>query len=221
MTTAPNRLDWLMLAVLGLIWGGSFLGVSVALEGFGPAEPQHPHRQKDLATLLRLRHLHKRLAFLASELGTTICHIRVCGHHNGRGSALRFTARLAHSQRIHDAAKSLWLPVGLHRSRRPDRPLRLGRTGNRDRKYMAGPRLPRYFPNSHRDLIAGEGHQLSWPDLPEPCELPGSGLGRDLRNRISGRDPTAQLRHSTSIDPGRTGNRTSKGQTVSALKRSP
>lgn len=36
MTTAPNRLDWLMLAVLGLIWGGSFLGVSVALEGFGP-----------------------------------------------------------------------------------------------------------------------------------------------------------------------------------------
>lgn len=36
MTHNPNRLDWLMLAALGLIWGGSFLGVSVALEGFGP-----------------------------------------------------------------------------------------------------------------------------------------------------------------------------------------
>ncbi len=36
MTNTPSRLDWLLLATLGLIWGGSFLGVSVALSGFGP-----------------------------------------------------------------------------------------------------------------------------------------------------------------------------------------
>jgi drug/metabolite transporter (DMT)-like permease len=34
--TAPGWRNWLILAVLGIIWGGAFLGVAVALEGFGP-----------------------------------------------------------------------------------------------------------------------------------------------------------------------------------------
>lgn len=32
----PTRLDWLILATLGLMFGASFMGVSVALQGFGP-----------------------------------------------------------------------------------------------------------------------------------------------------------------------------------------
>ncbi len=36
MSGMPTRLDWASLFFLGLIWGASFLGVSLALEGFGP-----------------------------------------------------------------------------------------------------------------------------------------------------------------------------------------
>lgn len=35
-TTAPTPLAWGLLCLLGLIWGGSFLGVEMALTGFGP-----------------------------------------------------------------------------------------------------------------------------------------------------------------------------------------
>ncbi|UWP97740.1 DMT family transporter [Aliiroseovarius crassostreae] len=34
--THPTRLDWFILAILGLFFGASFMGVSVALQGFGP-----------------------------------------------------------------------------------------------------------------------------------------------------------------------------------------
>ncbi len=36
MPTAPTLGNWIALIALGLIWGASFLGVSLALEGFGP-----------------------------------------------------------------------------------------------------------------------------------------------------------------------------------------
>ncbi len=36
MIDQATRRDWLSLALLGLIWGASFLGVAVALDGFGP-----------------------------------------------------------------------------------------------------------------------------------------------------------------------------------------
>lgn len=35
-TSAPTPLAWGLLCLLGLIWGGSFLGVEMALTGFGP-----------------------------------------------------------------------------------------------------------------------------------------------------------------------------------------
>ncbi len=35
-TPAPSPLAWALLCLLGLIWGGSFLGVEWALTGFGP-----------------------------------------------------------------------------------------------------------------------------------------------------------------------------------------
>ncbi|WP_026757777.1 DMT family transporter [Sediminimonas qiaohouensis] len=36
MTTHPTLSNWLSIAALGLIWGGTFMVVSIALEGYGP-----------------------------------------------------------------------------------------------------------------------------------------------------------------------------------------
>lgn len=36
MTTQPTQKDWLSIGALGLIWGASFMFVSMALEGYGP-----------------------------------------------------------------------------------------------------------------------------------------------------------------------------------------
>ena len=36
MTTHPTLANWLSIAALGLIWGGTFMVVSIALEGYGP-----------------------------------------------------------------------------------------------------------------------------------------------------------------------------------------
>lgn len=36
MTTAPTPFNWFSILTLGLIWGGTFMVVSIALEGYGP-----------------------------------------------------------------------------------------------------------------------------------------------------------------------------------------
>lgn len=36
--TRPTLTDWLLLTLLGVIWGASFMGVKLALTGFGPAQ---------------------------------------------------------------------------------------------------------------------------------------------------------------------------------------
>ena len=36
MTSRPTAANWLSILALGLIWGGTFMVVSVALEGYGP-----------------------------------------------------------------------------------------------------------------------------------------------------------------------------------------
>ena len=36
MTTRPNLLNWLSILALGLIWGGTFMVVAIALQGYGP-----------------------------------------------------------------------------------------------------------------------------------------------------------------------------------------
>ncbi len=34
--TRPTPFDWVFLAMLGLIWGGAFLGVEMALDSLAP-----------------------------------------------------------------------------------------------------------------------------------------------------------------------------------------
>ncbi|MDA0332818.1 MAG: DMT family transporter [Proteobacteria bacterium] len=36
LSAPASSMDWIMLAALGFIWGGSFLGVEIGLTGFGP-----------------------------------------------------------------------------------------------------------------------------------------------------------------------------------------
>ena len=36
MTTQPTPFNWFSILILGLIWGGTFMVVSIALEGYGP-----------------------------------------------------------------------------------------------------------------------------------------------------------------------------------------
>ncbi|MDE0849881.1 DMT family transporter [Yoonia sp.] len=36
MTTQPTKSNWLSILALGLIWGGTFMVVAIALEGYGP-----------------------------------------------------------------------------------------------------------------------------------------------------------------------------------------
>lgn len=36
MTTHPTLFNWLSILILGLIWGGTFMVVAIALEGYGP-----------------------------------------------------------------------------------------------------------------------------------------------------------------------------------------
>jgi drug/metabolite transporter (DMT)-like permease len=36
MTTQPTVVNWLSIAILGLIWGATFMVVAIALEGYGP-----------------------------------------------------------------------------------------------------------------------------------------------------------------------------------------
>lgn len=36
MVTQPTATNWIFIALLGIIWGGTFMVVSVALEGYGP-----------------------------------------------------------------------------------------------------------------------------------------------------------------------------------------
>ena len=36
MTQQPTLFNWLSIVALGLIWGGTFMVVAIALEGYGP-----------------------------------------------------------------------------------------------------------------------------------------------------------------------------------------
>jgi drug/metabolite transporter (DMT)-like permease len=54
MTDQPTQKDWLSIGILGLIWGSSFMFVSVALEGFGPLTTAAIRTTLAAATLLIL-----------------------------------------------------------------------------------------------------------------------------------------------------------------------
>lgn len=54
MTTQPTLLNWLSILMLGLIWGGTFMVVSIALEGYGPLTVAAARTTLGAVTLLLL-----------------------------------------------------------------------------------------------------------------------------------------------------------------------
>lgn len=54
MTQAPTPTNWLSILVLGLIWGGTFMVVSIALEGYGPLTVACARTTLGAVTLLAL-----------------------------------------------------------------------------------------------------------------------------------------------------------------------
>jgi drug/metabolite transporter (DMT)-like permease len=60
MTTQPTVANWLSIAVLGLIWGATFMVVAIALEGYGPLTVACARTTLGAAALLILMRVLKR-----------------------------------------------------------------------------------------------------------------------------------------------------------------
>lgn len=60
MTTQPTAANWLSIAVLGLIWGATFMVVAIALEGYGPLTVACARTTLGAAALLLLMRILKR-----------------------------------------------------------------------------------------------------------------------------------------------------------------
>ncbi|PVA06925.1 DMT family transporter [Thalassorhabdomicrobium marinisediminis] len=56
MTAQPTPLNWLSIFTLGLIWGGTFMVVSIALEGYGPLTVACARTTLGAVTLVLLLH---------------------------------------------------------------------------------------------------------------------------------------------------------------------
>jgi drug/metabolite transporter (DMT)-like permease len=54
MTTQPTLFNWLSILMLGLIWGGTFMVVAIALEGYGPLTVACARTTLGAVTLLAL-----------------------------------------------------------------------------------------------------------------------------------------------------------------------
>ena len=54
MTNQPTVLNWLSIMMLGLIWGGTFMVVAIALEGYGPLSVASARTTLGAVTLLLL-----------------------------------------------------------------------------------------------------------------------------------------------------------------------
>lgn len=60
MTTQPTLFNWLSILMLGLIWGGTFMVVAIALEGYGPLTVACARTTLGAVTLLLLVRLMGR-----------------------------------------------------------------------------------------------------------------------------------------------------------------
>ncbi|EBA12845.1 DMT family transporter [Roseobacter sp. CCS2] len=60
MTSAPTSANWLSIAALGLIWGATFMVVTIALEGYGPLTVACARTTLGAAALLGLMAVLKR-----------------------------------------------------------------------------------------------------------------------------------------------------------------
>lgn len=60
MTTQPTLFNWLSILALGLIWGGTFMVVSIALQGYGPLTVACARTTLGAVALLALMRVLKR-----------------------------------------------------------------------------------------------------------------------------------------------------------------
>lgn len=60
MTTQPTLFNWLSILALGLIWGGTFMVVSIALQGYGPLTVACARTTLGAVALLSLMRVLKR-----------------------------------------------------------------------------------------------------------------------------------------------------------------
>lgn len=60
MTTQPTLFNWLSIMVLGLIWGGTFMVVAIALQGYGPLTVACARTTLGAIALLALMRILKR-----------------------------------------------------------------------------------------------------------------------------------------------------------------
>jgi len=60
MTSQPTPFNWLSILLLGLIWGGTFMVVAIALEGYGPLTVAAARTTLGAVSLLVLVHVLRR-----------------------------------------------------------------------------------------------------------------------------------------------------------------
>ena len=80
MTTQPSLANWLSIATLGLVWGGTFMVVAIALKGYGPLTVACARTSLGAAALLGLMWLMRRPMPVLDR--TTITYLLVIGSLN-------------------------------------------------------------------------------------------------------------------------------------------
>ena len=114
MPQQPTPLNWISIALLGLIWGATFMVVATALEGYGPLtvacarttlgaiamlalmvvlrRPLPNFTPQMRAYLLAIGIFNTAVPFALLSWGATICALGLCGHFHGGAAFVRAAA---------------------------------------------------------------------------------------------------------------------------------
>ena len=78
MTTAPTLNNWLSIFALGVIWGGTFMVVAVALQGYGPLTVACARTTLGALTLLVLmRYMRRQFPTMTRQMIKYLCLIGI------------------------------------------------------------------------------------------------------------------------------------------------